>query len=67
MKNICLRILVNYNFSTVCIGQGAINKDPTVWLDGARPANTGLVYPTLLPREHTAQMHSIPTKRYISE
>jgi len=44
MKNICLPvlkiILVLSFFPTRFASQGLLNKDPTVWLDVARPANT---------------------------
>ncbi len=36
-----------------------LNKDPTVWLDGAKPANTCIPLPS--PSMTTAQVHGIPT------
>jgi hypothetical protein len=35
-----LKILFGYIIIVVKAGQGFLNKDPIVWLDGARPANT---------------------------
>ncbi len=44
IKNICLQVYTNQFKTTIFLagfpGQGFLNKDPTVWLDGARPANT---------------------------
>ncbi len=37
-------------------GQGALNKDPSVWLDGAWPANTL----SSRERNHTATRHNHP-------
>ncbi len=37
------------------------NEDPTVWLDGARPANTSIP-PSILWNTHT-QLHDIPTPK----
>ncbi len=34
------KILFGYIIIVVKAGQGFLNKDPIVWLDGARPANT---------------------------
>jgi len=40
---------------------GGQNKDPTVWLDGARPANT-CISPSFLGNV-PAQLHSLPTPK----
>ncbi len=41
--------------------QGVPNKDPNVWLNGAKPANTYI--PLTLPRNAPAQPHAIPTPK----
>jgi len=50
------------NFLAGFASQGVLNKDPTVWLDGAKPANTQHLYPTLLRLEcaHAAAFHTHP-------
>jgi hypothetical protein len=37
-------------------GRGVLNKDPTICLDGARPANTSILYSFLVP----AQLNIVP-------
>ncbi len=44
-------------------GQGVLNKDPTVWLNGARPANTSISPSS--PRNAPMQLHVIPPQKYI--
>ena len=41
--------------------QGVLNQDPTVWLDGARPANT-FIPPSVLGNMPT-QLSSVPTPK----
>ncbi len=41
--------------------QWVVNKDPTLWLDGARPANT--CTPPSFPWNAPMQPHCVPTKK----
>ncbi len=49
----------------VDFGQGVLNKDPTIWLDGARPANTCI--PPSFPGNVPVQPSGAPTKKYVWE
>jgi hypothetical protein len=57
-------ILLIYDLATFLAGlasKGVLNKDPTVWLDGARPANT-CITPSFLGNA-PAQLCSVPTPK----
>jgi hypothetical protein len=61
--SVYISIEVNSLF-TEYFSTGVLSKDPTVWLDGARPANTHI--PLYFPGNMPAQPCSIPTtKKYI--
>jgi hypothetical protein len=42
-------------------GKGVLNKDPTIWLDGARPVNTCI--PPFFPGNVPAEPHSNRTPK----
>ncbi len=44
--------------------QGVPNKDPNVWLNGAKPANTCNIQLTL-PGNASVQLHAIPTPKNV--
>jgi hypothetical protein len=48
---------VHFNYMADFDGQGFLNKDPTVVLDGASPANTCI--PGFLPRNEPMQPYGI--------
>jgi hypothetical protein len=50
-------------FPTSFIGKWIFNKDPTVWLNGARNANTHI--PPFFLGNVPVQPTTIPTKKYV--
>ncbi len=62
---ICVCKFLKKQFSAIFYGsfagQGFLNKDPTVWLDGARPANT-CIPPSFLESVLT-QPRGVPTNK----
>jgi hypothetical protein len=46
-------------------GQEVINKDPTVWLDGARPANT--YFPLFFPVNVSLSRTNLPQKYVLKD
>jgi hypothetical protein len=52
-----------FHFSSRLCSQEAINKNPTVWLDGARPANTCI--PPYFLENGPKQPSSIPTPKVL--
>jgi hypothetical protein len=53
------KIIQWYHFPPTLVGQAILNKDPTVWPDGARPANTciPLSYPGNVPVQLNVQLN----------
>jgi hypothetical protein len=45
-------------FQATFASQGVLNKDPTIWLDGVRPAHTCI--PPFFHRNAPVQLHDIP-------
>ncbi len=52
-------------FLATLVGQGVINKNPTIWLNGAKPANTCI--PPSFPAKHHAQPYCMLTLKYDSK
>ncbi len=53
--------IITIRFSKFSGKQGVLNKDPTVWLDGAGPSTHP--YPTLHPGNMPAVPNGIPTPK----
>jgi hypothetical protein len=69
MKSLCLQVFKHW-FSTIIFttgfaGQGVLNMDPTVWLDGVRPANTCI--PPSFWGNASTQLCRVHTKKYVCD
>jgi hypothetical protein len=61
-KSIHHNHMTKHFFPAWPVKPGVLNKDPTVWLNGVRPANT-FILPSYLEKM-PAQLHGTPTPKY---